>query len=303
MCHMVLTTCLTKHIPVIFGSGTVSMKESTQTKYLELQKYLANLKNAAIAFSSGVDSTLLLRVAHDVLGDNILAITARSCAFSKREFNEAQAYCERNHIRHVVVETDELSIDGFRQNPPERCYLCKRELFKAFWMIARSNRFDHLCEGSNLDDDADYRPGRRALRELAVQSPLRACSLSKAEIREISQALGLSTAKKPSFACLASRFAYGEEITQEKLAMVERAEQLLIDLGFDQVRVRIHETLARIEVSPDQLPLIMKPEVRGTICTQFKAIGFSYITLDLMGYRLGSMNETLPDELINKFSH
>lgn len=268
-----------------------------QAEKLEnLKNYLRDLKSVAIAFSSGVDSTFLLKVAADTLGDNVIAVTARSCSFPKRELNEAVDFCETEGIRHFLCDSEELSIEGFAQNPKNRCYLCKKELFQKILRIADENHMEHIAEGSNLDDNGDYRPGLLAVAELGVKSPLRECNLTKADIRALSKYLGLSTWEKQSFACLSSRFVYGETITEEKLNMVDRAEQLLLDLGFHQVRVRIHGMMARIEIEPEEFGKLMEDATRKLITEKFKEYGFTYITLDLMGYRTGSMNETLSDQ-------
>jgi uncharacterized protein len=269
-------------------------------KYEALQENLRALGSVAVAFSSGVDSTFLLQVAHDVLGDGVLAVTASSCSFPKRELNEAKEFCEKHGIRHIICQSEELDIEGFRQNPTNRCYLCKHELFEKIWEIARENHIEAVAEGSNMDDNGDYRPGLIAVRELGVKSPLRQAELTKAEIRELSKELRLPTWDKQSFACLSSRFVYGETIDEEKLSMVDRAEQLLLDLGFHQVRVRIHEKMARIEVLPQELERIVQTDVRSRITEQFKSYGFTYVTLDLTGYRMGSMNETIDKTQIEK---
>ena len=267
--------------------------ELLDQKYENLRNYLKSLGSAAVAFSAGVDSTFLLRVAHDVLGDQVIAVTAASCSFPVRELKEAKAYCEKNGIRHVVCQSEELDIDGFRQNPKNRCYLCKHELFEKIGAIAAENHLAAVVEGSNMDDNGDYRPGLVAVKELGVKSPLRHAELTKADIRELSKRLGLETWDKQSFACLSSRFVYGETINEEKLGMVDKAEQLLLDLGFRQVRVRIHNKIARIELLPDEFPKLMETETREMVAKKFKEFGFTYVTLDLQGYRTGSMNETL----------
>ncbi len=256
-----------------------------------LKKYIAELGSAAVAFSGGVDSTFLLRVAHDALGERMMAVTAASCSFPERELNAARDFCQQEGIRHEVCASEELDIEGFSHNPPNRCYLCKRELFEKIGKIAAENQMTYILEGSNLDDNGDYRPGLQAVSELGVMSPLRACGFSKADIRCLSRYLGLKTWNKQSFACLSSRFVYGETITREKLGMVDRAEQLLLDLGFYQVRVRIHDRIARIEVVPEEFPALLKE--REKITKAFREYGFQYVTMDLEGYRTGSMNETL----------
>lgn len=269
-------------------------------KYRVLQENLKALGSVAVAFSSGVDSTFLLKAAQEALGDKVIAVTASSCSFPKRELEEAKAFCEKNGIRQIIVESEELDIDGFRQNPKNRCYLCKHELFEKIWEIAKENSMNAVAEGSNMDDNGDYRPGLIAVKELGVSSPLRQAELSKAEIRELSKEMGLPTWDKQSFACLSSRFVYGETINEKKLGMVDKAEQLLLDMGFHQVRVRIHGNIARIEVLPGEIARIVEEENRMQIASKLKEYGFDYVTLDLLGYRTGSMNETLEDKEIKK---
>ena len=256
-----------------------------------LKNYLKDLGSVAVAFSSGVDSTFLLKVAHDILGDNVVAVTAKSCSFPKREFNEAADFCKKNGIRHIVVESEELAIEGFAENPPNRCYLCKKELFAKMKSAVAQLGITNIVEGSNTDDDGDYRPGLIAVKEHGILSPLRMANLGKAEIRELSKEMGLPTWEKQSFACLSSRFPYGEEITEEKLIMVDKAEQYLLDRGFHQLRVRIHGTVARIELQKDEFEKILK--IADAVTEYFKEIGFTYVAMDLQGYRTGSMNETL----------
>jgi len=263
-------------------------------KYDQLKAYFTKLKSVAIAFSSGVDSTFLLYAAHDALGDNVIAVTASSCSFPKRELNEAKDYASRLGVRHFIVESEELEIEGFAQNPPNRCYLCKRELFEKIFDLAKEQGIAYVAEGSNLDDNGDYRPGLQAIAELGAKSPLREVGFTKQEIRILSAHFGLPTASKQSFACLASRFPYGETINEKKLDMVDKAEQVLLDEGFVQFRVRIHgDDVARIELSPEDFPRMMDEEFRIRIYDIFKSFGFAYVSLDLKGYRTGSMNETL----------
>ncbi len=266
-----------------------------EEKYKVLQEELRAMKSVAVAFSSGVDSTFLLAVAVDTLGkDHVMAVTASSCSFPERERKEAQEFCEKRGIRQVIVVSEELDIEGFRHNPKNRCYLCKHELFEKILAIAEENHLAAVVEGSNMDDNGDYRPGLRAVEELGIKSPLRAAELTKQEIRELSKRLDLPTWDKQSFACLASRFVYGETISEERLGMVDQAEQLLLDLGFHQVRVRVHgegeAAMARIEVLPQEIAILVEDAKREKIYSYFKEIGFAYVTLDLGGYQMGSMN-------------
>ena len=260
-------------------------------KFDTLKKYMTDLQSVVVAFSGGVDSTFLLKVAHDVLEDNVIAVTARSASFPQRELDEAMAFCRSEGICHIVVDSEELDIDGFSHNPMNRCYLCKHELFEKMLAIAAQNKIQYVAEGANLDDEGDYRPGLQAVTELHIKSPLREVGFTKQEIRAWSRQLGLRTWNKQPFACLSSRFPYGEEITETKLGMVDRAEQLLLDLGFHQLRVRIHGEMARIEVLPDEFEKVLS--CRERITRAFKEYGFQYVTMDLQGYRTGSMNEPL----------
>lgn len=262
-------------------------------KYNNLKTLLQSYEKVAVAFSSGVDSTLLLYVAREVCGDNVIAVTASSKSFPDRELTEAKEYTSSLGITHEIVVTNELEIEGFRNNPKDRCYLCKKEIFGNIIGTAAKHGIDIILEGSNVDDEGDYRPGMKAIKELGVKSPLREVRLTKTEIRELSNYLELPTWNKQSFACLATRFEYGELITEEKLDMVGRAEQELMDLGFYQTRVRIHGKIARIEINPSQFDMLMKEDIRNRVHTKFREYGFDYVTLDLMGYRTGSMNETL----------
>ena len=235
----------------------------------------------------------MLYAAKEALADRVIAVTAQSCSFPKRELNEAKAFCEQQNIRHFICESEELDIEGFSHNPKNRCYLCKHELFEKIRSIAERENIAEIAEGSKLDDNGDYRPGLQAVAELGIQSPLRSIGFTKDDIRTLSKYLGLPTWDKQSFACLSSRFVYGETISREKLGMVDKAEQLLLDLGFHQVRVRIHGTIARIEILPEEFPKLLQEDIRNNVTSAFRLYGFTYVTMDLIGYRTGSMNEVI----------
>ena len=272
------------------------MDDGLRSKYERLLDILKGYGSVAVAFSSGVDSTFLLHAAKEALGERAVALTASSCFVPKREVLEAREFCEKIGVKHLVTDVDVLAIDGVSENPKDRCYLCKKALFKGFLDTAAREGLLAVAEGSNVDDEGDYRPGMKAIAELGVKSPLREAGLKKQEIRDLSKEFELPTWNKPSFACLASRIPYGEILTNEKLHMVEEAEEYLLNKGFKQFRVRVHGSsalLARIELLPEDIDRAVELSVREEINDKLHGMGFAYVALDLKGYRTGSLNEVL----------
>lgn len=266
---------------------------TTHDKLLRLQETIRGYGTLAVAFSGGVDSCFLLHVAHETLGERALALTVDSVFIPRDEILEAESFCRERGIRQQILRMDPLAIPGVAANPPDRCYLCKSTIFSLMRQEAERAGCAALADGSNADDVGDYRPGMRALRELGIRSPLMEAGLGKSEIRALSREMGLPCWDKPSAACLASRVAYGETLTVEKLRAVEKAEELLHTLGIRQCRVRVHGKTARIEVPPADFPSILPEENRRRIVSALKDCGFSYVSLDLEGFRSGSMNEIL----------
>jgi uncharacterized protein len=265
-------------------------------KYDRLKAHLAELGNVLIAFSGGVDSTFLLKVSHDVLDTNVLAVIATSETYPEVEIQEAVKLADTLGVRYKMIQSCEMENPDFVNNPPERCYYCKMELFSRIREIAEAEGIPYVLDGANFEDTGDFRPGSRAAEELSVMSPLKELGFSKQDIRDVSRHLGLPTWDKPSMACLSSRFPYHIKIESKALRQIAQAEEHLRSLGFSQLRVRHHESIARIEVPAEDIPRFMRPEIRESVVRGLKELGYTYVTLDLLGYRTGSLNETLSED-------
>ncbi len=273
--------------------------DALDSKYEELKAYIAQLERVAVAFSSGVDSTLVLWAATEVLGDAAVAYTASSYIFPSYETQQAQSFCKVRNIPLVIVEVDPFRIEGYANNPPNRCYHCKHLLFSELIQRAHADGIQVVLDGTNADDLNMYRPGMRALAELEVLSPLKEAGLSKAEIYELSTRHNLPTADKPSFACLMTRFSYGVHVDKNMLHMVDAAEQYLLNMGFKQVRVRYHDgKIARIELGADEIGRILEDDMAARIDAHMRSLGFEFVTVDLGGYATGKMNERMESELL-----
>ena len=264
-----------------------------EEKYEKLKAYLHELGSVAIGFSGGVDSSFLATVARQELGDKVLAITVKSVFNPPAETEFARQFAKQLGIAHEILTVDVLKVACVAENPPDRCYYCKKAIFSLLQQEAAKKGIKTVADGSNLDDTGDYRPGMRALEELKIVSPLRYAELTKADIRELTHQLGVITWNKPSAACLASRIPYGEVLTEETLARVDAAEQFLTKYDCKQLRVRCHYNLARLEVTQEDFAKLLDPVIRAEITAYLKKLGFMYVTLDLQGYRIGSMNEVL----------
>ena len=269
------------------------MQEPT-IKMENLKDKLRRMGRVVIAFSGGVDSTFLVKVACEVLGNNVLAVTAASSTYPKTELEEAKRLARLIGVRHIIVNSEETEVENFKRNPPNRCYYCKKELFSRLKEIAKKEKINYVLDGTNYDDLTDFRPGMKALRELNIISPLKDAKLTKEDIRNLSKLMNLDTWDKPACACLASRFPYGIRITKERLDRVEKAEAVIRNLGIRQLRVRYHNEIARIEVNKKDMQLLL--EHSDSIVKKFKELGFIYVTLDMEGYRTGSLNEVLRNE-------
>lgn len=265
-------------------------------KLAGLRRGLRELESVLIAFSGGVDSTFLAKIAREELGDRAVAVTARSETYPLFEYKEALDLARRIGIRHMTIETEELTLEAFRNNPPDRCYHCKRELFGRLRRLADEIGVRHVADGANVDDTGDFRPGMKAAAELGIVSPLKEAGFTKEDIRAVSKAMGLPTWDKPSYACLSSRFPYGQTIELEAVARVGEAEEFLRELGFRQLRVRHHGDIARIEVPPADVAALAAEPARSKVVARLRELGYKYVTLDMQGYRTGSMNETLTQE-------
>ena len=272
---------------------TAEITPTNLSKYEKLKNLLGEMGKVLVAFSGGVDSSFLLKVAVDVLGENVLAVIASSETYPEKERDEAVKLAKRLNVRYEVIQTKELENPDFAHNPPERCYFCKMELFSKLKDIAESEGIPYVLDGSNFEDTSDFRPGAKAAEELGVRSPLKETGLVKEEIRQLSKYVDLPTWNKPSLACLSSRFPYFTEIEPESLKQVAQAEEFLKGLGFNQVRVRHHGQIARVEIEPQEFSKIVEKATKEKIINAFKKFGFIYITLDLAGFRSGSMNEPL----------
>ena len=267
---------------------------TAEQKEERLSQILRELRSVVVGFSGGVDSAYLAYMANRVLGQNALCVTAISPSYPEFQKKETALFVEQFGLNHLEIESEELDNPAYRENAPNRCYFCKSELFTKLEALAAAKNYNAVIDGTNHDDLGDYRPGRSAAKEHQVRSPLLEARMTKLEIRELSRKAGLPTWDKPALPCLSSRFPYGTAITAEKLSIVDKGETVLRDFGFRIFRVRYHEELVRLEFSPEELPKALNVTMAAILVARFKALGFKYVTIDLEGYRSGSLNEVLP---------
>jgi pyridinium-3,5-biscarboxylic acid mononucleotide sulfurtransferase len=274
------------------NSGDVeALDAETQAKYEHLQAILSTMESVLVAYSGGVDSALLLKVAHDVLGERAIGAIASSPAYADEETSEAIAVAEQMGIPLITLETHELEDERYVANDVNRCYFCKTELFSKLVPLAKQHNLRYIAYGINKDDDGDFRPGQRAAREFDVRGPLKEAGMGKREIRALARQLGVPVWDKPAMACFSSRIPYGSKVDVASLSMIYKAEKLLHDLGFHQLRVRHHDKIARIEVERSEMPRLIEEEMSRAVTDGLRKIGYTYVTIDLLGYRTGSLNE------------